>query len=465
MPALPSCLNLLCMVLAAVALLGASPAIGQPATPGADLITGLLPKVVNLSLTKYVKAPAAPGNMTSQPSITRERTQASGFIIDSSGLIVTNRHAVADAADIMVILDDGTHLRGTVLAAATQSDIALLKVNADRPLPTVRFGDSDELRPGDPVYVIGNPFGFGSTVTSGIVSALDRETPESGAGSFIQIDAALNRGNSGGPVFNRHGEVVAISTALYSPAPETGFVGIGYAIPSDDARFIINQLRTEGRARLGWIGGDVQPVTADIATAVGLATPTGSIVLDPGDGTPAAHAGLGSGDIILKVGDRAAPKSLILNREIEQSSIGSRVTLTIWRAGALQVLPVVIGESPADTTGPKAGAGAAQQEVRVTRDDLGLVVGPITEEISHKLGLAAVPSAGVAVSRVVARSVADDHGIAPGTLILNIDRQPVKSSADVQQRIDTARRDRRTFILLLVQDRSGLHWVSLPLSA
>lgn len=465
MPAPRSCLSLSRVLLAAVALLAFPPAFGQPATSSADLITGLLPEVVNLSLTKYEKAPAAPGNMTSQPSVTQERTQASGFIIDPSGIIVTNRHAVSDAGDIMVILDDGTHLRGTVLAAAPQSDIALLKVNADRPLQSVRFGDSDKLRPGDPVYVIGNPFGFGSTVTSGIVSALDRETPESGAGSFIQIDAALNRGNSGGPVFNPRGEVVAISTALYSPAPETGFVGIGYAIPVNDARFIIDQLRTGGRARLGWIGSHVQPVSADIAAAVSLGAPTGSIVLHVGDGTPAAHAGLTAGDIILKVGDSDAPKPLILNREIEQSPIGSTVALTIWRAGASQVLPVIISESPADTTGPKADAGTVRQEVRVARDDLGLIVGPVTEEISHTLGLAAVPGVGVAVSRVVANSVAADHGIAPGTLILNIDRQPVTSSADVQQRIDTARSNRRAFVLLLVQDRSGLHWVSLPLSA
>jgi serine protease Do len=460
MPSLRWCLSLSCVVLA---LLRFSPAISRPAPSSADLIAGLLPEVVNLSLTKYEKTPAAAGNMTSQPSIKEDKTQASGFIIDPSGLIITNRHAIADAADIMVILDDGTHLRGTVLAAATQSDIALLKVDAERPLHTVRFGNSDELRPGDPVYVIGNPFGFGSTVTSGIVSALDREMQESGAGSFIQIDAALNRGNSGGPVFNPRGELVGISTALYSPAPETGFVGIGYAIPSNDARFIIDQLRTQGHVRLGWIGGRVQPVTEDIAAAVGLSTPTGSIVLEVGDGTPAAHAGLNVGDIILKVDNRAAPKPLILDREIEQSPIGSTVALTIWRAGTQQVLQVTIGESPADNTGPKAGARVVQQEVHVARDDLGLVVGPITEEITRRLGLAAVPSVGVAVRGVVANSVAADHGVGPGMLLLNINHQPVTSSADVQQWIDTARHERRSFILLLLEGESGLRWVSLPL--
>ena len=403
--------------------------------------------------------------MTSQPSIKRGETQASGFIIDPSGLIVTNRHAVADAADIMVMLDDGTKLAGRMLAAAPQSDIALLKVDADRPLPSVRFGDSNELRPGDTVYVVGNPFGFGSTVTSGIVSALDRDMPESGAGSFIQIDAALNHGSSGGPVLDLRGEVVAISTALYSPAPETGFVGIGYAIPVNDALFIINQLRTQGHVRLGWIGGHLQPVSADIAAAVGLATPTGSIVLDVGAGMPAAQAGLSAGDIILKIGNRTAPTPLIVNREIEQSPIGSTVALTIWRAGGLHVLPATVGESPADTDGPQTGAAAVQQQVRAVDDHLGLLVGPITEEISHRLGLTAVPSAGLPISRVMANSVAAEHGVVPGTLILNIDRQPVTSSADVTHLIDAARRSGRGFILLLVEDQSGLHWVALPLSA
>jgi serine protease Do len=238
MPALRLVLGLV-VAMALLASPGLSPAIGQPAASSADLIATLLPKVVSLSVTKYEKTPAAAGNMSSQPSIKEEKTQASGFIIDPSGLIVTNRHAVSDAGDITVILDDGTHLQGRVVAVATQSDIALLQVDAGRPLPSVEFGDSDKLRPGDAVYVIGNPFGLGSTVTSGIVSALDSDTLESEASSFIQIDAAINRGNSGGPVFNVRGEVIAVGTALYSTSPDSCFVGIGYAIPGNDVRFTV----------------------------------------------------------------------------------------------------------------------------------------------------------------------------------------------------------------------------------
>jgi serine protease Do len=462
MPALCSCLRLSPVVLVGIVLLGFSPVHCQTSA-GGEMIGALLPEVVNLSVTRYQRTNADAGNIAGQPLITREKTQASGFIIDPSGIIVTNRHAVSGAADIIVTLDDGTRLSGTALAEAPQSDIALLKVDAARQLPSAGFGNSDELLPGDPVYVIGNPFGFGSTVTSGIVSALDRDTPESGAGSFIQIDAALNRGNSGGPVFDLHGKVVGISTALYSPAPETGFVGIGYAIPINDARFIIDQLRTKGQAKLGWIGIHVQPVSADIAAAVGLVTPTGSIVLDVGNGTPAAHAGLSPGDIILKVDNKDAPKPLVLNRDIDESRIGSAVNLLVWRGGATQVLPVTLAESPADTEGAKSSEAEVQQEQRIVHDDLGLVVGPVTEEIRHTLGLAGTPDIGVAIRRVVAHSVAADRALAPGSLILNIDRQQVTSSSDLQRGIEAARRDRRGFILLLLRDQSGLHWVSLPL--
>lgn len=463
MPALRLCLSLV-VAMTLLASLGLSPAIGQPAASSADLIATLLPKVVNLSVTKYAKTPAAAGNMSSQPSIKEEKTQASGFIIDPSGLIVTNRHAVSDAGDITVILDDGTHLQGRVVAAATQSDIALLQVDAGRSLPSAEFGDSDKLRPGDSVYVIGNTFGLGSTVTSGIVSALDRNTLESEASSFIQIDAAINRGNSGGPVFNARGEVIAVGTALYSTSPDLGFVGIGYAIPGNDVRFTVDRLRANGEVRLGWIGVHVQPVSADIAAAVGLASPSGSIVIDVGENTPAAHAGLSIGDIILKVGARAAPEPRVLNREIAESSIGSRVALTIWSAGGLQVLPVTIGKSPANSTGAKTSKAEARQKGRVARDDLGLVMGPITEDIRRRLGLVVVPPTGVAIREVVPNSLAADHGLVSGTLILNIDRQLVASPSDVQQRIDAARRDRRSFILLLLEGKSGLHWVSLPLS-
>lgn len=451
------------ITLALAALLGVSVATAQTASSGDGVIAAMLPKVVNLSITKYDKTPASAGNMASQPTLKQETTQASGFIIDPSGLIVTNRHAIDEAADIAVILQDGTRLRGKVIAEAEQIDIALLKVNADRPLPTATFGDSDMLRPGDAVYVIGNPFGLGSTVTSGIVSALERNTPESGAGSFIQIDAPINRGNSGGPVVDTKGEVVAISTALFSPGPQAGFVGIGYAIPANDARFVIDRLRTEGHLSLGWIGAHMQAVTADIAAAVGLPAPVGSIVLDVDKDAPAARAGIEPGDIILKVGDEAAPSPRILNRQVGESPVGSTIRLTLRRAGTLYVLPVTVGKAPSSQ--PSAGAAAAVPPRRApaTRDTLGLVVGAITDDVARKLDLTTAQRTGVAVTGVLPDSVAADRAVEPGTLILNVDQLPVTSVSDVRKQLDAARAAGRRFVLLLLKDQHGLRWVALPL--
>jgi len=451
------------ITLALAALLGVSVATAQTASSGDGVIAAMLPKVVNLSITKYDKTPASAGNMASQPTLKQETTQASGFIIDPSGLIVTNRHAIDEAADIAVILQDGTRLRGKVIAEAEQIDIALLKVNADRPLPTATFGDSDMLRPGDAVYVIGNPFGLGSTVTSGIVSALERNTPESGAGSFIQIDAPINRGNSGGPVVDTKGEVVAISTALFSPGPQAGFVGIGYAIPANDARFVIDRLRTEGHLSLGWIGAHMQAVTADIAAAVGLPAPVGSIVLDVDKDAPAARAGIEPGDIILKVGDEAAPSPRILNRQVGESPVGSTIRLTLRRSGALHMLAVTVGKAPSSQ--PSAGAAAAVPPRRApaTRDTLGLGVGAITDDVARKLDLTTAQRTGVAVTGVLPDSVAADRAVEPGTLILNVDQLPVTSGSDVRKQLDAARAAGRRFVLLLLKDQHGLRWVALPL--
>ena len=202
-----------------------------PAASTADLIATLQPAVVNISIVRYVRTEAPEGNMVGQATIAEHRIQGSGFFIDSAGIIVTNKHVITDAGDIIVILHDTTRLRASVAATATQSDIALLKVNTGRAVPTVTFGDSDDMRPGDPVFVIGNPFGLGSTVTAGIVSALDRNVVESQSGSFFQIDAALNPGNSGGPVFDKNGKVVGVSTALVNPGNENSSVGLGLAIP------------------------------------------------------------------------------------------------------------------------------------------------------------------------------------------------------------------------------------------
>jgi serine protease Do len=441
------------------------PALAQHHEPStADLIDALQPAVVNISVVRYERTAAVDGNMSGQTKVAEHRIQGSGFFIDPSGILITNRHVIADAGEIFVVLHDTTRLKASVIATAAQSDIALLKVNVGRDVPTVTFGDSEGMRPGDPVFVIGNPFGLGSTVTAGIVSALDRNVVESEAGSFIQIDAALNPGNSGGPVFNKAGTVIGVSTALVNPGSENSSVGLGLAIPGNDVQFVVHRLLDHGRVQLGWIGAHVQPVTADIASAVGLPATLGSIVIEVEDNSPAAQAGLNNGDIILQVGDHDVLGPRNLNREIASATIGSVTKLVVWRDGTRQIIPVTIAESKADSAMSQPKVPQTDEAARTVHHDLGLVLSPVTENTRAKLGMTP-QQAGVEVQDVLPNTAAADRGIIAGSLILNVHRQSVTSPADVQERIDAARKENRSSVLVLVRGTQGLRWVVLPLNS
>jgi serine protease Do len=293
---------------------------------------------------------------------------------------------------------------------------------------------------------------------------LDRNIVESESGSFFQIDAALNPGNSGGPVFNKDGTVVGVSTALVNPGNENSSVGLGLVIPGNDAQFIVHRLLEHGRVQLGWIGAHVQPVTTDIASAVGLPAVLGSIITDVDDNGPAAHAGLRESDIILKVGDQEVTGPRSLNREIASATIGDVTKLVVWRDGMRQTIPITIGESKADSTTSKPSLSQTGEAGRIVHHDLGLVLGTITENTRAKLGMT-TQLTGVEVQDVLLNSPAADRGITAGSLILNVHRQPVTSPADVRQRIDAARKENRSFVLVLVRGTQGLRWVALPLDS
>jgi serine protease Do len=441
-----------------VVLISSSVANEAPRQSAADLIARLQPSVVNISIVRHTKAVAPAGNIATEDMVAQTTAQGSGFFVDPTGVILTNRHVIADAGDIIVTLHDGSRLRASVMAADTANDIALLKVNAGNRVPFLRFADSNLLRPGDQVFIIGNPLGLGSTVTAGIVSALDRNTPDSEAASFIQIDAALNVGNSGGPVFNQEGDVVGVSTALATPGDQGGSVGLGLAIPGNDADFIVDRLIRFSHVQRGWIGIHVQPITADIATALNLPSVSGSIITRIDADSPAVRAQLGAGDIILKLDgdDMAGPREL--NRRIASLASGEVAHIAIWRAGTSLTSSVTVGTLPSDSTAPRVPA----PRPHIDRGDLGLTLAPLTDDARDRLGIDEHQS-GVLVEDVAANSIAWERGITAGSAILMVDRQPVTAPEDVLGAIESAARSHHPFLLLLVAGVHGLHWRPVPL--
>jgi serine protease Do len=286
-----------------------------------------------------------------QGTTPQEEALGSGFIIGSDGTIVTNNHVIDGASDIKVTLDDGTELKATLVGRDDKSDLAVLKVKAGKALPTVAWGNSDKLRAGDQILAIGNPFGIGTTVTAGIVSARGRDLNSSPYDDFLQIDAPINHGNSGGPLVDINGTVVGINTAIYSP--NGGSVGVGFAIPSREAEQIVAKLVKNGSIEHGLLGVEIQPVTSDLASALGLPGPGGALVARVGKGSPAARAGIETGDVITGFADQTIKEPKTLSRSVADLTPGEKRTLSVWRDGKTLALSVVIGGS-ADGLQPAA---------------------------------------------------------------------------------------------------------------
>ncbi len=287
-----------------------------------------------------------PEQAPEQRQAQRAEALGSGFIVAADGYIVTNNHVIDKASSITVTLDDGTQVAAKLVGADPKNDLAVLKIKAPKPLATVAWGDSDALRVGDQVLAIGNPFGIGTTVTAGIVSARGRDLNSGPYDDFIQIDAPINRGNSGGPLVDGQGKVVGINTAIYSP--NGGSVGVGFAIPSDQARKVVTELMKDGSIRHGFIGVQIQPVTADIADAIGLAEPQGALVAGVNGGTPAAKAGLKAGDVITALGGNPVKSPRDLSRMVADLSPGTSKNLSVWRTGKTKDVAITIGDNAAD---------------------------------------------------------------------------------------------------------------------
>ena len=392
----------------------------------------------------------------------RVNSLGSGFIIDSSGLVVTNNHVIADADEISVILNDGTTLKADIVGRDTKTDLALLKVKPDKPLKAVKFGDSDKLRLGEWVIAIGNPFSLGGTVTAGIVSARNRDINSGPYDNYIQTDAAINRGNSGGPLFNLNGEVIGVNTAIISPSG--GSIGIGFAVPSKTVVPVIDQLREFKEVRRGWLGVRIQQVTPDIAESLGLHDATGAMVAGVNDGGPADKAKIHNGDIILKFNGQDVKEMRSLPRIVADSEVGKSVPAALWRDGKEVTVQAMLAEKPDDVQVASATSGekpAAEKPTEIS--GLGMKLAPITQDMKDKFSLNA-DQKGVVITDVSPNSPAAERGLKPGDVVVEVQQGEVTTPADVQQKVDSVRKESRKSVLMLIQRQDGLQWVPLSLS-
>ena len=387
----------------------------------------------------------------------------SGFIIDAEGYVVTNNHVIAQAEEIEVILSDGARFDAALIGRDERTDLALLKIEADEPLPVVAFGDSDRVRPGDWVMAVGNPFGLGGTVTAGIVSARGRDLPGGTLIDFLQIDAPINRGNSGGPTFNTEGDVIGVNTAIYSPTG--GSVGIGFAIPSNLARQVVADLREHGKVERGWLGVRIQQVTPDIAEGFGLERAEGALVAAVEPNSPAAEAGFRAGDVILAWNGAKVEALKDLPRLVAATPVEQSVEVSLWRNGKAESFVVTTGSAPA----AREVSGLQGPDSEVTEDspnlslgDTGLVVADLTEEAREAFGIAPQIE-GVVVIEVAEGSVAQEQGLRKGDVIASLGLEPVTSTQEAARALEDVRAEGRKVVPVLAKRQGGDSFVALPI--
>lgn len=442
--------------------------IGAPAS-FADVIEAVQPAVVNISVTGPATAqtrghipmqPGTPGpdnfedflrrfferqSFNAQGASPSFQGMGSGFIIDADGYVVTNNHVIEHASEIQVTLGDGTRLDAELIGADPKTDLALLKVDSDTPLPYARFGDSNATRVGDWVVAIGNPFGLGGSASTGIVSARGRDIQSGPFDDFLQIDAPINRGNSGGPLFDLSGRIIGINTAIFSP--NGGNVGIGFAIPSELASSVIDQLRTSGRVERGWLGVSIQQINEELAKGLGFDGDTGALVASVVPKSPAAKAGLKPGDVIVGIDGADVSQLKELTRRVADVKPNEVVVLTIWRNGERKTLDVSVGESPTDVA--EARRGEPESKPR-----LGLTLGELTPE-SRRQFRVDDDVEGALVTSVTPGGPAAARGLRPGDVIVMVGQLPVRNLEETANAIQTATSDGRDSVVIRVVRGEG----------
>ena len=393
----------------------------------------------------------------------RSTSLGSGFIIDASGIVITNNHVIEGANEITVILTDGRKLKAELLGKDAKVDVAVLKVTSDKPLKAVPFGDSDKIRVGDPVMAVGNPFGLGGTVTAGIVSARNRNIDSGPYDDYIQTDAAINKGNSGGPLFDMAGEVIGINTAILSPSG--GSIGIGFATPADTVLPIIDQLRQFHEARRGWLGVRIQPVDDQVADSLGLGTARGALVAGVDDNGPAKPAGLQAGDVIVTFDGRDVKTSRDLPRFVAATPVGKGVPVGIVRGGKPQDITVTLGrlDDPDKTKTADAKPAPDATQAAPANAALGLQFAPLSDEIRKKFSIKDSVQ-GVTVTSVDAGSPAGGKGVTAGDTVVEANQQKVSSPQDLTDRIkDLKAAGRHSVLLLLANPQGEVRFVAIGL--
>ncbi|WP_421694757.1 DegQ family serine endoprotease [Aestuariivirga sp.] len=376
----------------------------------------------------------------------RMTSMGSGFVVDPSGIIVTNNHVVEGAETIEVHFHDDTILKAELVGRDPKTDLAVIRVKPAKPLPVVSFGDSDKLRVGEWVMAIGNPFGLGGSVSLGIVSARNRDINAGPYDDFIQTDAAINKGNSGGPLFNLKGQVMGINTAIFSPSG--GSVGIGFSVPSNTAKNVITQLIQYGETRRGWLGVKIQSVTEEIADSLNLPNPHGALIADVTASGPAEKAGIQSGDIVVEFNGRAVNSMRDLPKIVAETPIGTKVPVKLLRKGkevsvTAEVGRLEDGEKLADASGQPAKPAPAVVTV------LGMTVTSITDELRTKYGIDKELK-GAVVTEVAKDGPAADKRIEPGDVITEAGEQDVQGAADISARVEEAKKANKNSILLFI---------------
>ncbi len=401
------------------------------------------------------------GDMGTELQPRKTNSLGSGFIVDTSGIVVTNNHVIADADEINVIMNDGTKIKAELVGIDKKTDLAVLKFKPVKPLVAVKFGDSDKLRLGEWVIAIGNPFSLGGTVTAGIVSARNRDINSGPYDSYIQTDAAINRGNSGGPLFNLDGEVIGVNTLIISPSG--GSIGIGFAVPSKTVAGVVDSLRQFGELRRGWLGVRIQQVTDEIAESLNIKPARGALIAGVEDKGPAKPAGIEPGDVVVKFDGKDVKEPKDLSRVVADTAVGKEVDVVIIRKGAEETKKVTLGRLE---DGEKAVQAAAKTqaepvEKQVTQKALGLDLASLSKDLRTRYKIKDSVK-GVIITSVDGTSDAAEKRLSAGEVIVEVAQEAVSNAADVKKRVDQLKKDGKKSILLLVSNADGeLRFVAL----